>query len=60
MATIKFKVLTEMREQNRRRKDLKFGFVAISTESKIVLCSAATKLDQIIKDSFFGISTCGL
>jgi len=58
MATIKFKVLTEMREQKRRRKDLKFGFVAISTESKIVLCSAATNLDQIIKDSFFVMRGC--
>jgi len=58
MATIKFRVLTEMREQKRRRKDLKFGFVGISTESKIVLCSAATKLEQITKDSFFVMRGC--
>ena len=57
MATIKFRVVTEMREQKRRRKNLNFGFVAISPESKIVLCLAPTKLDQII-DSFFVMRGC--
>ena len=58
MATIKFRVVIEMQEQKRRRKDLNFGFVAISPESKIVLCLAPTKLDQIIKDSFFVMRGC--
>jgi len=33
-------------------------FVGVSSESKIVLCSAATKVEQIKKDSFFVMQGC--
>ena len=47
-----------MREQKRRRKDLKYGFVAISSESKVVLCSAPTKMEQITKGCYYVMRGC--